>query len=100
VSGLWWKCLLVGMASFAFLGRREKAHRLGPCKRAGSRPRPGRILYTNAALRVATQENWLTPIVIGRTYFHKPPLLYMVTGLLLKTFGPILVPSASSERPR
>jgi hypothetical protein len=44
-------------------------------------------IYANGALRMAAQGNWLTPIVMGRIYFHKPPLLYIVTALSLKTFG-------------
>jgi hypothetical protein len=44
-------------------------------------------IYANASLRMAARGNWLTPIVMGRLFLYKPPLLYVVTALSLKAFG-------------
>jgi hypothetical protein len=89
VTGLWWKSLLVAIASFVYL-----AHGVGQIGIASALANPvdgvhaqDESIYANAALRAAAQGNWLTPIVMGRMYFHKPPLLDIVTGLSLKVFG-------------
>jgi hypothetical protein len=89
VTGLWWKSLLVAIASFAYL-----AHGVEQTGIASALANPvdgvhaqDESIYANAAFRVATQGNWLTPVVMGRMYFHKPPLLDIVTGLSLKVFG-------------
>src|SRR5712692_7583719 len=89
VKGLWWKSLVVALASFAYLARGVEQTGIAS---ALANPVDGvhaqdESIYANAALRIAEQGNWLTPIVMGRMYFHKPPLLDMVTGLSLKVFG-------------
>lgn len=92
MSGLVWKTALVAVASFAYL-----AHGVGQTGIASALANAvDRIhaqdesIYANASLRMAAQGNWLTPIVMGRFYFHKPPLLYILAGLSLKAFGPSL----------
>ena len=92
VSGLGWKSLLVAVASFAYLA--YGVARTGIAS-ALANPVDGihaqdESIYANASLRMAAQGNWLTPIVMGRYYFHKPPLLYIFTGLSLKALGPSL----------
>jgi len=89
VTGLWWKSLLVAIASFAYL-----AHGVEQIGIASALSNPvDRIraqdesIYANAALRIAAQGNWLTPIVMGRLFLYKPPLLYVLAALSLKTLG-------------
>jgi hypothetical protein len=89
VNGLWWKSLLVAIVSFGFLAR--GVDRAGI---ASTLANPVDLIhaqdesiYANAALRIAAQGNWLTPIVMGRLFLYKSPLLYIVAALSLKTFG-------------
>jgi hypothetical protein len=89
VTGLWWKSLLLAIASFAYLTHGVEQTGIAS---ALANPVDGvhaqdESIYANAALRIAEQGNWLTPIVMGRMYFHKPPLLDIVTGLSLKVLG-------------
>ena len=89
MTGLWWKSLLLAIASFAYLTHGVEQTGIAS---ALANPVDGvhaqdESIYANAALRIAEQGNWLTPIVMGRMYFHKPPLLDIVTGLSLKVFG-------------
>ena len=89
MSGLWWKSLLVAIASFVFLaygvGRTGVASALAnPVDRVHAQDES---IYANASLRMAAQGNWLTPIVMGRLFLYKPPLLYILTALSLKAFG-------------
>jgi hypothetical protein len=44
-------------------------------------------VYANMSLRVATTGGWLTPRVLGRYLFSKPPLLTWLVALSLKTLG-------------
>jgi hypothetical protein len=89
LSGLWWKSLLVAAVSFAFLAYDVERAGVGSTL---SDPVSGNhaqdeTAYANAALRIVAQGNWLTPIVMGRFYLSKPPLLYMFAALSLKTLG-------------
>jgi dolichyl-phosphate-mannose-protein mannosyltransferase len=92
VSGLGWKSALVAVASFAYLA--HGVERTGIASALANAVdgihAQDESIYANAALRTAAQGNWLTPVVMGRLYFHKPPLLYIFTGLSLKAFGPSL----------
>ncbi|HYL39008.1 MAG TPA: phospholipid carrier-dependent glycosyltransferase [Bryobacteraceae bacterium] len=89
VAGLAWKSLVVAAAAFAFLA--YDVQRAGVASTLAD-PVSGihaqdESLYANAALRIAAQGNWLTPIVMGRIYLNKPPLLYIFTALSLKALG-------------
>ncbi len=89
MSGLWWKSLLVAIASFAFLARGVERTGVAsalanPIERLHAQDES---IYANASLRMAAQGNWLTPIVMGRLFLYKPPLLYILTALSLKAFG-------------
>ncbi len=92
MSNLGWNSLLVAIASFAYLA--HGVERTGIASALANAVdgihAQDESIYANAALRTAAQGNWLTPLVMGRFYFHKPPLLYIFTGLSLKAFGPSL----------
>ncbi len=92
MSNLGWNSLLVAIASFAYLA--HGVERTGIASALANAVdgihAQDESIYANPALRTAAQGNWLTPLVMGRFYFHKPPLLYIFTGLSLKAFGPSL----------
>jgi len=92
MSGLGWKSALVAIVSFAYLA--HGVERTGIASALANAVdgihAQDESIYANAALRTAAQGNWLTPIVMGRFYFHKPPLLYVFTGFSLKALGPSL----------
>ena len=67
MSGLWWKCLLVAAASFVYLAQGvEQTGIASALTNAVDRIHAqDESIYANAALRMAEQGNWLTPIVNG-----------------------------------
>lgn len=89
MTGLWWKSLLVAVIAFAFFA--YGVDRAGVASTlANSVDRihaQDESIYANAALRMAAQGNWLTPIVMGRFFLYKPPLLEDLAGLSLNIFG-------------
>ncbi|MBM3813573.1 MAG: phospholipid carrier-dependent glycosyltransferase [Acidimicrobiia bacterium] len=44
-------------------------------------------VYSHAALRMAEQGGWLTPVFLGRYFLYKPPLVYWLSGLSVKLLG-------------
>ena len=89
MSGLPWKSLLAGIIAFAFFAYPVQRT---PVASAFANPvdhihAQDESIYANAALRMAKQGNWLTPIVMGRFFLYKPPLLYDLAALSLKLFG-------------
>jgi dolichyl-phosphate-mannose-protein mannosyltransferase len=89
VNGLWWKGLVVAAVSFGFFAYHIEQNSVAS---ALANPVDGghaqdESIYANIAMRMAAQGNWLTPIVMGRIYLVKPPLLEIFTGLSLKTLG-------------
>jgi len=44
-------------------------------------------IYVNSAIRMTQDADWLTPKVMGRLFFQKPPLLMWFSALLIKVFG-------------
>lgn len=44
-------------------------------------------IYVNAAIRMTEDGDWLTPKVMGRPYFQKPPMLMWLSALSLRAFG-------------
>ena len=44
-------------------------------------------IYVNAALRITHDGDWLTPKVMGRPYFQKPPMLMWLSALSMRAFG-------------
>ena len=44
-------------------------------------------IYVNAAIRITQDGDWLTPKVMGRPYFQKPPMLMWLSALSLRVFG-------------
>jgi 4-amino-4-deoxy-L-arabinose transferase-like glycosyltransferase len=44
-------------------------------------------LYTNSAIRMERDGDWLTPKAFGRLFFQKPPLLFWSSALSIKLFG-------------
>ena len=92
MTGLWWKILLVAITPFAHLA--HGVEQIGIAS-AFANPVDGvhaqdESIYANTSLRIAERGNWLTPIAMGRLYFHKPPLLDIVSGFSLKVFSPSL----------
>jgi hypothetical protein len=92
VTSLGWKSLLVAVASFAYLAHGVERTSIASAlaNAVDGIYAQDESIYANAARRMAGQGNWLTPLVMGRFYFHKPPLLYILTGLSLKAFDPTL----------
>jgi len=89
VSALVWESLLVAVASFAFFAQGIERTDItsafsNPIDRLRAQDESS---YASGALHTAQQGNWLTPIVMGRIFLFKPPLLYMASGLSLKLFG-------------
>ena len=44
-------------------------------------------LYVNAAIRITQDGDWLTPKLLGRPFFLKPPLLMWLSALSIRIFG-------------
>ncbi len=44
-------------------------------------------LYTSEAIHMATHGAWMTPTLLGRWIFEKPPLLMWLSALPMKAFG-------------
>jgi len=44
-------------------------------------------IYVNSALRIVEDGDWLTPKVLGRPYYQKPPMLMWLSALSVSTFG-------------
>lgn len=89
MNGLWWKGLIVAAASFVFFAYHIERNGVAS---ALANPVDGghaqdESIYANIAMRMAAQGNWLTPVLMGRIYLVKPPLLEVFTGLSLKTLG-------------
>jgi 4-amino-4-deoxy-L-arabinose transferase-like glycosyltransferase len=89
LRGLGWKSLLVAIVSFAFFA--QGVERTGVASALANAvdhiQAQDESVYANAALRMAARGNWLTPVVMGRIFLFKPPLLYVASALSLKTFG-------------
>ncbi|MGI8743734.1 MAG: ArnT family glycosyltransferase [Bryobacteraceae bacterium] len=43
--------------------------------------------YTRQAIHMATQGNWMTPMLLGRWVLEKPPLLMWLSAISMKLFG-------------
>ncbi len=43
-------------------------------------------VYASTSLHMAEQGGWLTPMLLGRYAFYKPPLLYWVSGFAARCF--------------
>ena len=52
-----------------------------------SLPDEGR--YAGVAWEMVRTGEWLTPMLNGMPYFHKPPLFYWITAVSLSLFGPV-----------
>ena len=88
-GGLWWKSLAVGVIAFVYFAQGVRqagvaSTLINPVDQIRAQDES---IYANAALRMAAQGNWLTPIVMGRFYLYKPPMLELLAGLSLKVFG-------------
>lgn len=59
---------------------------------AGWRPLavPDEGRYAGIALDMARSGDWAVPLLNGLPFFHKPPLFYWITALVLKLAGPTL----------
>ncbi len=44
-------------------------------------------IYVNAAIRITQDGDWLTPKVMGRPYFQKPPMLMWLSAASLRVLG-------------
>ncbi len=86
---MWWKSLAVALIAFVYFaqGVRQAGVASTLVNPVDQIRAQDESIYANAALRMAAQGNWLTPIVMGRIYLYKPPMLEALAGLSLKTFG-------------
>lgn len=50
-------------------------------------PAQDESLYSHIAIHMATEQNWLTPMFLGRYLLYKPPLLVWLSGLSMKVLG-------------
>ena len=88
-SRLWWTGVLVAVISFAYLvyGVKRSGVAAALTNPVDHIHAQDESVYAAAALHMATQGNWLTPVFMGRLFLFKPPMLEVLSGISLKTFG-------------
>jgi len=53
----------------------------------GQIPAQDESLYVSSSMQMVRDGDWLTPKVLGRPFFQKPPLLMWLSALSIKLFG-------------
>ncbi|MFN7924339.1 MAG: glycosyltransferase family 39 protein [Bryobacteraceae bacterium] len=75
---LFWTVLILQKHDSIGVGTLDGVHDVEPQDEA---------VYSNAAIRMATQGEWSTPYFLGRFFLYKPPLVYWLSAASVKVFG-------------